>query len=154
MRGVHPGDGFAGAEIEDLSAATEGVDARPRTTVAISEAPEAGQIEFLRAAQDEGDDVLDIARVLAVDPEEGTPGFIDVRYIETMPFGIVRILVFFHKAQVEIDRAPGDLRVAHIEQAGKMRIVVGHRRLLRGMGSGNLPEWRKGCRADQDWLAR
>ena len=58
--GIGPGDGLAGGEIEDMRAAAEAVEARPRTGVGILEAPAAGETERRRAPLDKLDDMRGI----------------------------------------------------------------------------------------------
>lgn len=69
MFAIDPCDGFALAEVEQLRTVAERIEARPAGGQCPAEAPPARQVERLRTAQDEGDDVLWFAILVAVDPE-------------------------------------------------------------------------------------
>ena len=61
---------FAGGEVEDKGAAAEGVDAGPGTGVGPFEAPQAGEAEGGAEFGDEGEDMVGVAGVIVIDPQE------------------------------------------------------------------------------------
>ncbi|CAH1655316.1 hypothetical protein CHELA20_53872 [Hyphomicrobiales bacterium] len=141
--GVDPGDGFAGGEIEDMRAAAEAVEARPRTGVGILEAPAAGETERRRAPLDELDDTRGIAGGIVAHPE-----------LRAAMLGLDRKEKAFRwrvfggvlggERVVDFERASGIVGRAHVEQAGKAGEIFGHDWLLkrRNPAHGRV-EWMK-----------
>ncbi|CAM5556853.1 hypothetical protein FALB51S_00126 [Frigidibacter albus] len=90
-----------------MRAATEGVEARPGAGQGVLEAPEAGEVEFVREAHHEADDGFDIAVVVVMEPEGAALGRVLAREVETRDLRVVGVLIrsaqFWNSA---IARAP------------------------------------------------
>jgi hypothetical protein len=67
--GVDPVHGLAGGEVEDMGAAAEPVEPRPRAGVGVLEAPSSGEAELGGAALHELDEALGIAGHVVAHPE-------------------------------------------------------------------------------------
>jgi hypothetical protein len=97
--------------------AAEGVEARSGAGQGILEAPEAGEIEFLREAKHEADDVFDIAVLVVMDPEGAALRRVLTRESETRDLRVISVLICGAKFLEQRKRAGSFVGAADVEQA-------------------------------------
>src|SRR3990167_7928720 len=90
---ARPADGFAGAKIDDMRAAAQGVEAGPGAGQGVLEAPEAGEVEVFREAQHEADDGFDVTVLVVMDPEGAALGRVLEHEIKACDLRVVCVLI-------------------------------------------------------------
>ncbi|AMM86105.1 hypothetical protein AZF01_18585 [Martelella sp. AD-3] len=127
--GRDPVHRLAGGEIKDMRPTTKSVDARFRAAICVLETPQSTQAKFGSAAFDELDDMLRIAGDVIAHPELRTAMLWLDGEQEAIGGRILNGIVI-RQSFVEIQRAGSVFGGAYIEQARKVREIIGHDSLL------------------------
>src|SRR5574337_453654 len=134
--GADPTDGLADAEVDDMRATAEGVQAWTRAGVSVLEPPKTFEVELLRAEQDEFDHTLRIARAVVVNPKLGS-AFTLNRKAEAV--GEAKTIFVLGCGGVEVEGTDSVFGRADIEKAREMGEIVGHGSLRKKRKPGAGP---------------